>query len=115
MAVGDIHNIEERLNQIDPRIIRIDFDYHKERYKIIAWDEKEHCEYIAFTVPWGELDARVEREVYRIRPRPGYNPFDELRRMEEQKERDDERKIEDMARDMAETIYKPLLYDAFGA
>lgn len=114
MAFADIYNIEDRLKRIDSRIIRIDFDHKKMRHSIIAWDEQDHDEYIAFTVPLGQLDARVEQELLRIRPGQ-YNAFDELREWEAKKERERESKIEDMARDMADTLYKPLLRDALGA
>lgn len=111
MAFADIHNIEERLQQIDNRIIRIDFDKNKLRHSVIAWDNRDECEYIAFTVPHGQLDARVELEFYRIK-NGSYNAFDEIRAWEAKKERSEERKIEDMALGMAENLldsfrYKP--------
>lgn len=114
MAFADLYNMEERLKQIDDRVMRIDFDMNKLRHNIIAWDPKEEDEYIAFTVPLGELDARVEYEFYRIR-NERYNAFDELRKWEAMKEREENRKIEDMAHGMADVLYKPLLRDALGA
>lgn len=102
MAQYDIHNMEERLQEIDPRIVRIDFNHARERHEIIARDN-HGAEYIAFTVPWGELDARVERELYRIRPER-MNPFEEVRRAEERKQRAEDKKIHDMATDLVENI-----------
>lgn len=103
MAFADIHNIEERLQRIDPRILRIDFDNNKLRHNVIAWDTKDESEYIAFTVPHGQLDARVEKEFYRI-SNSGYNGFNELREWEAKMEREKEKKITDMAIDMYENI-----------
>lgn len=114
MAFADVYNIEDRLKQIDSRVLRIDFDRYRKRHNIIAWDEKAYDEYIAFTVPLGELDARVEVEFYRIRNEQ-YNVFDELRAWEAKKERDEEIRIEDMSHSMADMLYKPLLRDALGA
>jgi len=94
--------MERRLNQVDPRIIRIDFDHRRERHKIIAVDTTG-AEYTAWTVPWGELDARQEREAYRINPER-YNAFEELRAAEEARQRREDRKITDMATDMADNM-----------
>jgi hypothetical protein len=113
MAFADIYNMQERLNRIDPRIIRIDFDFDKQRHNVIAWDAKEHDEYIAFTVPLGELDARVEKELYRIRPE-NYNVFDELRAFEAKREQEEDQRISEMAHGMADVLYKPLMRDALG-
>lgn len=114
MAFADLYNIEDRLKQIDDRILRIDFDFNKLRHNVIAWDPKDEDEYVAFTVPLGELDARVEKDMYKIRNEQ-YSAFDELRAWEAKKERDEERRIEDMAHGMADLLYKPLLRDALGA
>lgn len=114
MAFADIYHIEDRLKRIDNRILRIDFDHNKMRHSIIAYDDREHDEYIAFTVPLGQLDARVERELLRIRPGQ-YNAFDELREWEAKKEHDEEQRISEMAHSMADVLYKPLLRDAIGA
>lgn len=114
MAFADLYHIEERLQQIDSRILRIDFDYKKRRHLVIAWNEAERDEYVAFTVPYGQLDARVVEELNRIRPER-YNAFDELRAWEAKKEREEEMKIEDMARNMGDMLYRPLLRDATGA
>jgi hypothetical protein len=113
MAFGDVHNIEDRLKQIDDRILRIDFDHKKKRHHIIAWDSRELTEYIAFTVPAGQLNALTVLEFYRIR-NGSYSAFDELRSWEAQKERDENRKLEEMAHSMADLLHKPLLQDAFG-
>jgi len=112
MADYDLYNIEDRLKEIDSRILRIDFNYERERHEIIAWDDTNKVEYIAFTVPWGQLDGRVEEELRRIRPER-YNAFEEWRQMEERRERAEEKKIEDLARDFAETFREPLIRDAF--
>lgn len=115
MAFADIYNMEQRLNQIDPRIIRIDFDSKRMRHKVVAWDEKNHEEYIAFTVPFGQLDARVEWDVYKSRPESSYDPFEEIRQSDIKKEREEDKKISDMAYSMADMLYKPLMRDATGA
>lgn len=111
MAKYDVHNMEERLKRIDDRILRIDFDNNRKRHNIVAWDSRGEEEYIAFSAAPGELDARVEHEFYRIR-NGNYNAFDELRAWEAQKERNDEKRIEENAAGMADVLYKPLLQDA---
>lgn len=113
MAFADVYHIEDRLKQVDERIIRIDFDYRKRKHLVIGWDSKEHEEYLAFTVPLGELDCRVEHELYRLRPE-NYNAFDEIRASEAKKQRDEDQKISDMAHEMGDMLYKPLLKDALG-
>jgi hypothetical protein len=114
MAFGDVYNIEQRLQQIDERILRIDFDFGKMRHNIIAWDPHDEDEYIAWTVPWGELDARVEKDFIKIRS-PRYNAFDEIRESEAKKERDEEKKMHEIAESMADVLYKPLMREVIGA
>lgn len=104
MAFADIYNIKQRINQIDPRMIRIDWDEKRLLHKIIAWDRFDEEEYVAFTVPHGELDARVERDVYRLNPER-YNVMEELRKMAEEKQRREDSKISDMAHDLADNLY----------
>jgi hypothetical protein len=112
MAQYDLYNIEQRLQELDPNILRIDFDYDRERHQIIAWDAYNKEEYIAMTVPWNELDARVVLHMQRINPER-FNAFAELDKLNAIRERDQERKTEDMAHSMADMLYKPLLKDAF--
>ncbi|QHT61699.1 hypothetical protein GXP70_18110 [Paenibacillus lycopersici] len=102
MAQYDVHDIERRLREIDPKIIRIDFDHRRALHRIIAVDRLGD-EYTAWTVPLGELDARQEREAYRINPER-YNAFDELRAAEAAKQRRQDAKVTDMATDMAENL-----------
>ena len=104
MAFADIYHIESRINQIDPRIIRIDWDEKRALHKIIVWDEHDREEYTAFTVPHGELDARVESDIYRLNP-ARYNVMEELQKMAEEKQRHNDNKVSDMARDMADNLY----------
>lgn len=111
MAIYDVHNMEERLKQIDSLILRIDWCTNRKRHNIIAWDARNNEEYIAFSAAPGELDARVEREFYRIR-NGNYNAFDELREWEAKKELNEEKRIADTAAGMADVLYKPLLQDA---
>jgi len=111
MAFNDLYNIEDRLKEIDPNILRIDFDYDKQLHEIIAVD-KLGAQYVAMTVKHGELDARVIRRMQQIDPRK-FNPFDEVMEWHRKKERSEEKKVEDMARDFAENLRKPLIQDAF--
>lgn len=100
----DIYHIEERLQEVDPNILRIDFDPDTLRHEIVARD-KANNEYVAMTVPLGKLDARVVERVKEIDPRRGYNPFDDIEKWMNDKERRENRRIEDMARDMADNVY----------
>lgn len=111
MGFNDIYHIEERLKEIDPNILRIDFDYDKQVHEIIAVD-KLGAQYVAMTVKHGELDARVLKRMQEIDPRK-FNPFDELEKWQVQKERAEQRKVEDMARDFVDTFHAPLVRDAF--
>lgn len=106
----DLYNIEGRLKEMDPNILRIDFDYDKELHEIIAVD-KLGTQYVAMTVKHGELDSRVITRMQEIDPRRGFRPFDELMNWMDQKAHNDEKKVEDMARDFAETIHRPLVED----
>ena len=111
MAIFDLYNIEQRLQEIDPNILRIDFNFDTERHQIIAWDAKNKEEYIAMTVPWKELDARVVVHMQKINP-TRFNAFAELDKMMQHREREEEKKLEDMSHSMADMLYKPLLADA---
>lgn len=102
MALYDLYDMERRLQEIDPRIIRIDWDARREQHNIIAVD-RAGDEYTAWTVPWGDLDARQERELYRLNPER-YNAFAELREMEAARERRQDAKITDMATDLADNL-----------
>lgn len=112
MAIYDYYNIEQQLQEMDPNILRIDFNYSTERHQIICWDGKLKEEYIAMTVPWNELDSRVVTHMRRINP-TRFNAFDELDQMMLLREIEQEKKIEEIARGMADVLYKPLLKDAF--
>jgi hypothetical protein len=109
--VNDIYHIEDRLREIDHNILRIDFDYDREMHKVVAVD-KMGTQYTAMMVKHGELDARVVSKFQRIDPRK-FNPFDEVDQWLQKKDRDDEKKIEDMSRNMADLLHKPLIQDAF--
>lgn len=111
MAIFDLYNIEQRLQELDPNILRIDFDFASERHRIIAWDAKNKEEYIAMTVPWNELDARVVVHMQKINP-TRFNAFAELDKMMLQREQAEEKKLEEMSHSMADMLYKPLLADA---
>jgi hypothetical protein len=82
------------------------------KHKIIAID-KQGVEYTAMTVPLGQLDARVVHRMQEIDPKKGYRAFDEVERLTRQRERNEERKVEDMAHSMADMLHKPLIRDAF--
>lgn len=111
MAQFDLYNIEQRLQELDPNLLRIDFNFDTERHQIIAWDAKNKEEYIAMTVPWNELDARVVTHMQKINP-TRFNAFAELDKLMMQRERAEEKKLEDMSHSMADMLYKPLLADA---
>lgn len=102
MALYDLYDMERRLHEIDPHIIRIDWDARREQHNIIAVD-RTGDEYTAWTVPWGQLDARQEWELYRLNP-DRYNAFDELRKLEAAHERHRNAKITDMATDLADNL-----------
>lgn len=111
MAQYDYYNIEQRLREIDENILRIDFDYKRERHKIICWDPYLREEYTAMTVPWNELDNRVVVDMMRMNPAK-FNALDELQQMMIKREIEAGKKIEEMAHSMADMLYKPLLRDA---
>lgn len=112
MADYDYYNIEPQLQELDPNILRIDFDYDSEKHRIICWDPYLKEEYIAMTVPWKELDSRVVTHMRRINP-TRFNAFDELDQMMIKREIEQEKKVEEMAQSMADMLYKPLLKDAY--
>lgn len=105
MAKYDLYGIENRLREYDPVLFRrIDFDEKRGLHKIICWDPIERETYTAFTVPHGKLDHRTVCDFMRVNPRNGYDPFAEIDLSLEQKENRQERKITDMATDLAENI-----------
>lgn len=110
MAQYDIYHIEERLKEWHPAVLRIDWDVNQ--HKIIMKDARDK-EYTAMHVPFGHLDARVIHRMMEINPERGYSPFDEIDRNIRQRERDQERKIENIAYDMANTLHRPLIEDYF--
>jgi hypothetical protein len=103
MAQYDLYNIESRLQQYDERVLRIDFDNRNGKHQIICWDPHFYEEYIAMTVPAGQLDARVERRMMEINPKH-YNALEDIDQSLAEKERAEDSKIEDMARDMADNL-----------
>lgn len=103
MAQYDLYDIERRLQQYDDRILRIDFDNRRGFHQIICFDPVLHEEYIAMSVPAGELDARVERRMQEINPKH-YNALEDIDQSLTAKARVEEKKIEDMARDMADNL-----------
>lgn len=114
MAEFDPHEIERRLMEYDDRVLRISFDHGRGLHRIICWDNSCQEEYVAMTVPAGQLDARIEREMMKINP----NHFNALAYIDDAraaKERREERKVEDMARDFADNFHKPLVRDYTGA
>lgn len=113
MAQLDLYNIEERLREWDENILRVDWDARKLRHRIICRDERTGEEYIAMTVPLGQLDARVVNRMMEINPKRGYNPFHEIDRARAAKERRDEIRISEMAHGMADVLHKPLINHAF--
>ncbi|HBS46285.1 MAG TPA: hypothetical protein DEA91_20765 [Paenibacillus sp.] len=112
MADYDYYNIEPQLQELDPNILRIDFDYRTEKHRIMCWDPYLKEEYIAMTVPWKDLDSRVVTHMRRINPTK-FNAFDELEQNMILREIEQEKKIEEMAHSMADMLYKPLLKDAY--
>lgn len=114
MAQYDVYDIERRLQEYDSRVLRIDFNESRGVHYIICWDPIVQEEYSAMTVPAGQLDARVERRMMEINPNH-FNAINDIDQHRANKERADERRVEDMARDMADTFYKPLIKDYMGA
>jgi hypothetical protein len=105
LARYDIYNVEERLREYDPELFRrVDWDEKRSLHRIICYDPHDREEYCAFTVQHGQLDHRVVSDFMRISPKNGYNPFEELDQKIDEKERAQERKITDMATDLAENI-----------
>lgn len=111
MAKYDVYDIERRLREFDDKILRIDFDERQGMHRIMCWDPVNKEEYIAMSVPAGELDVRVERRMMEINP-AHFNALAEFDRMKAERERAQDQKIEDMAYNMADMLYKPLLQDA---
>lgn len=112
MSQYDLYYIEDRLKQWHPAVLRIDFEEQRKIHKVVMLDARGQ-EYTAMHVPLGELDARVIQRMMEINPERGYKAFDEIERNIQQREREQERKIEDMAYDMAETLRRPLIEDYF--
>lgn len=103
MAEWDVHDIERRLQEYDPRVLRIDLDRKRMKHKVICWDPIQYEEYTAMTVPVGELDARVERRMMEINPER-FNAMDDIYKSIDAREKASDQKASDMALDMAETI-----------
>lgn len=114
MAEFDPHEIERRLMEYDDRVLRIDFDHRRGLHRIICFDTFLQEEYIAMTVPAGQLDARVEIEMMKINPNH-FNALEYIDKARADKERRDDNKVGDMARDFAELFHKPLVKHATGA
>lgn len=114
MAEYDVHDIERRLQAYDDRILRIDFNHRRGTHQIICWDPINHEEYISMSVPAGQLDARIEYKMMEINPKH-YNAIEEINEWQATRDRHQENKMSDMARDMADTFWQPLLKDATGA
>lgn len=112
MAQYDVFHIEERLNEWHPAVLRIDWDDTRKIHKIIMKDAQNH-EYTAMHVPAGHLDARVIYRMMEINPERGYNPFDEIDHNIRQREKGQNDRMEDMARDMANNLYEPIMRDYF--
>lgn len=110
MAQYDVYHIEERMKAWNPLIQRI--EWKDEQHKIIAKDALG-SEYIAMSVPHGQLDARVVYRMMEINPERGYNPFDELDRHFDERERKENRRIEAMAADFADNFRRPLIENYF--
>lgn len=105
MAQYDIYHIEERLKDYDPEIFRrIEFDEKRGLHRLICYDPKTREEYIAFTVPHGKLDHRTVARYMEIHPKNGFNVFKYLDRELEKRERQQEKKISDMAHDLVDNI-----------
>lgn len=102
MAKYDVYDIERRLSELHSQFVRIDFDYKSERHKVIMRD-KHSLEYIAFTIPWDELDFRTEQDFIKITS-TRYNAFDEIRECEKAREKEQDANISDMAHDMADNL-----------
>lgn len=114
MAEFDVHDIERRICEYDPRIRRIDFNHKRGMHRIIGYDHTVDEEYIVMTVPAGQLDARVERRIMEINP-DHFNALEDIDAARVERERREERKVEDMARDFADVFHKPLVRDYTGA
>lgn len=114
MARFDVYHMEERLMAIDENIVGIMWNDKKERHEVMAVDARNEL-YIAFTVKHGELDGRWEQELRYLNPRRGYSAWKDLEKSWAEKERQDDKKIADMARDFADHLYQPMLRDAYGA
>jgi|HigsolmetaGSP11D_1036233.scaffolds.fasta_scaffold17374_2 hypothetical protein len=105
MAKYDIYHIEERLQQYDPDYFRrIDFDEKRGLHRLICYDPVNREEYVAFTVPAGKLDHRTVAKYMEIHPRNGFNIFKYLDQELNKREREQEKRISDMAHDLADNI-----------
>ena len=111
LADYDVYHIEERLQELDPNILRVDFDNRRKLHRIICTDGR--AEYTAMTVPLGNLDSRVVTRMMEINPKRGYNPFHEIDKAAELKQKRDESRVSDIAYGMADIFFKPLTQHAF--
>jgi hypothetical protein len=112
MAQYDVFDIERRLKEYDP-CLRIEWDPEDCVHEVIYRNPVTTQDEIVMTVQPGQLDARVERRVKEIDRMRGYDPFKEIQKALDERDREQERKIEDLAYDMANTIRRPLIEDAF--
>jgi hypothetical protein len=111
MAIYDVYNIEQRLQEYDDRVLRIDWNDRRKMHHIICWDPILYEEYTAMTVPGGQLDQRVLYRMMEINPKH-FNALEDIDKANEQKERNDEKKVEDMAYAIGDMLHKPLVNHA---
>jgi hypothetical protein len=107
MAQYDPFKIEERLKEYDPHL-RIEWDAEDQVHEVIYHNPLTTQDDIIMTVQPGQLDVRIYHRVIEIDRKRGYNPFKVVDDWIAKRDHDENKKIEDMARDFTDMLHKPL-------
>jgi hypothetical protein len=79
------------------------YNARKGKYRIV----NDNYEYI-LDVPYDTLDGRLIDHIQRIDARTGYRAIDRIQEIESRIEQENERKVEDMAFNLAKDLKRPL-------
>lgn len=103
---NDPYHIEERLQDYDP-LLYVLYNPHTDEHLIM--DEVTGTAVMKIPqVGFDQLDARVYWEIRRISPERGYSAIEEVEAKEARRQRDKDKRLEDMAYWMAKDLKKPL-------
>jgi hypothetical protein len=102
MAQHDVYYIDERLQEYDPNL-RVEWNPRKRIHQVLYQNEP------VMAVPEGKLDARVYHRIVEIDRRNGFDPFKTVDQWLVHRDRQEEKKVEHMAQDMADMLHRPLV------